>query len=224
MTLNKNLIWILVISMPHIFQAAPKEEMKERNMNIIKKTDWQVRTNDVLGIAKQLEIREAVYRFQIKPDYAEDITVIAFKPPRSLHGWIGLRMDFYIDTKTKIIGGSVSGGIVRWCESRDVQFKNIGATIDRFEKNVDSKLMQSCKGIPATDLRGVLRRSFLTRHGTTTDAVGANLNIKSVAKEEGKVRLDLEHPFTKKKASVWIDLKTMKAVKAVQDGEQVFPK
>lgn len=190
------------------------------------KSEWTLQTNAIMGISippPELELKKAVYNAQYLPTNSLDITVVALRNPHSGNIYVGPEMSFYIETDSQIVGGCIRPGIVIWCDGLVFKQKDLPSAISVFDKEVDgSTLARSCPGHDS-DLRKVLRRRFFTRRGDT-DSESIQATIKSVVTKNGKVQIDLENPVTHSTASVWIDTKTWKPTKAIEDGKQVFPK
>ena len=190
------------------------------------KSEWTPQTNAIMGIpisASELMFRKAIYTAQYLPTNSYEVAVVAFRNPQSGNVWVGNEMDFYTETSSQIVGGMMTPGTVMWCEGFVTNQKDLESAISVFDKQVDGPtLAVGCKGY-SSDLRNVLRRRFFTRRGDF-DSESIRAVVKAVETKNGKVRIDLENPITHSSASVWIETKTWKPIKAIEDGRQVFPK
>ena len=127
-----------------------------------------------------------------------------------------------------VITGSRAFGEVGWdrsCVTSVKRGENVETAIDQFNKNDDLKSVW----------RG-FRTERRTLLGDNLDRVENGLDpwlfqgeqhgsqftettIEAVDVSDGKLRLDLKNPTGSHKVSVWIDLKTWKVLKTIQDGK-----
>jgi len=127
-----------------------------------------------------------------------------------------------------VINGALAFGEVIWNRSFVPSVKrgeNVDAAIVQFNKNIDLKSVDSGmreerRTILANSRAGVetgLNPWLFQDEGHGSQFV--ETTIEAVDVSNGKLRLDLKSPTGSHKASVWIDLKTWKVVKAIQDGK-----
>jgi len=190
------------------------------------KSKWTLQTNAIVEIPispSDLKLKKAIYKAQYLPTNSMDIAVVAFRNPHSGRVWVGHEMEFYTETDSKIVGGFLKSGVVRWCDGLVSKQNDLESAIGVFDKEVDgSALARSCTGHDS-DLRNVLRRRFITK-GSDLDSETIQSKVKSVATKNEQVQIDMENPVTHSTASVWIETKTWKPIKAIEDGQQIFPK
>jgi len=173
------------------------------------KSKWTLQTNAIVEIPispSDLKLKKAIYKAQYLPTNSMDIAVVAFRNPHSGRVWVGHEMEFYTETDSKIVGGFLKSGVVRWCDGLVSKQNDLESAIGVFDKEVDgSALARSCTG---RDL----------------DSETIQSKVKSVATKNEQVQIDMENPVTHSTASVWIETKTWKPIKAIEDGQQIFPK
>ncbi len=129
-----------------------------------------------------------------------------------------------------VIVGSEVGGRLNWDRSfvpRVKRGENVDAAIEQFNKTIDLKSVGRMPEESFTPLGDNLRRveNGLDPWLFQDEGHGSQFKVTTVEAidvSDGKLRLDLKNPTGSHKASVWIDLKTWKLVKAVEDGKGEF--
>ena len=191
------------------------------------KTSWTLKTNTIVGVSNEyFQLKEAVYTAHYSPNKSLEVAVVAIRNKKTRKIWIGQKQDFYVETSSKIIGGSLTpSGVLQWCDGLIVgsNKEDLDSAINHFDKDIDGPtLAQPCMG-PNSDLRKVLKRRFFTRR-SDYDSENIQIKVKAIEMQKMKVQIDLENPITHSNAMVWIDAKSWEPVKAIVDGEQVYPK
>ncbi len=206
--------------------------------------------------------------------YTNDFVVNAFINPKTGNAWLGFgfvphtsvvhsvvqpRSDFYLETKSGIVCGSVSffdsalsaipaglhdvingriiaAGRIQWFDSVVPNVKrseNVGVVIDQFNKNGGLRWVFKAMGHgQATIIQDGLRNveNGLNPWLFVNNPNGSRFTettIEAIDVKDENLRLDLKGPDGVHKsgssgvhtASVWIDLKTWKVVKAIQDNK-----
>ena len=209
-----------------------------------KQPQWESKSQAVHRVGNRspadVVSKEAIYEFEFgDPGDTLGFAVTAFAASAGGQVWVGPKQDFYIETDSCVVGGKLrmSGGLLRWCESmvetkRGERQISLKEAISRFDKEVD--LMTFFEAISRdadtkwleqhmTDLRNVLKDRFFyaDRRGGQQPA---EIRIVAVEISGEEVRLDLQNVTAKRTGSVWIDIKSRKVTKAVEDKEVTFPK
>jgi hypothetical protein len=190
---------------------------------------WVVQTKTVVCI-KATKAKHRIHETEIiihdkDSDLSNVFRAIAFQSAEGGKIWIGPKMDFYIEMDSKIIGGvMMKGGFINWSEGFPLQDAkgNLDSEIHEFEKrfyNSRTFRAQMASGSPAiTNVRDALDDFFLTRR-TASQPVMANITSAKI--ENTSIKIELENPLSKGKASIWVDLKTWKIIKAIQNGKRI---
>jgi hypothetical protein len=197
--------------------------------------------------AVQLDAKREVVTV-VQGSNRDDWEVVAFVDPATENAWVGqtftLEPIFYIETESNILSGVVSfesdasgmsqqnleTGEIIWNSSFVPNVKrgeNVDAAIERFKKSDALKLL----GGVSTDAgslvignnkeqveNGLDPSLFQMEH---RGSQFKETTIEAIDASDGKLRLDLKNPAGSHKASVWIDFKTWKVVKAIQDDNVV---
>jgi len=226
--LNKQLVFVSgAILAFQMLQAAPETETNETSFKIHLKSAWVQKTNATVGISiPSLQSKEAVYIAQYMPKNSMEVAVVAIKNPKSGKVWIGQQQDFYIETDSQIIGGFLTlDGSVRWCDGliSNSNGEDLDVAIGRFDKEIDGPTLASRRTRSESGLNPVLGRHFFTRRNDDRDSETIQAKVKAVETQGGRVQIDLENPITHSVASVWFNSKTLKPVKATENGRQIFP-
>ncbi|WP_160164609.1 sister chromatid cohesion protein PDS5 [Pedosphaera parvula] len=180
------------------------------------KTQWSIQTNFIPGIKPQPSfLKRAV--FQVPMNYPEqrlvDIDIVAFKAPKSGEVWVGWDMDFYVETDSEILGAMLTPwGDVQWHTNLNSQPSeaDLAAAIDQFQKKVSHSKLKG-ESEESTIFRDAVPHDFLWLLGTGQNVMPKFLDATV---NRGSIRLDLENPESGQKASIWIDAKTRKLLKA----------
>jgi hypothetical protein len=126
-----------------------------------------------------------------------------------------------------IINGSGAFGQVNWSRSLVPNVKrgeNLDAAIMQLNKTNDLKsIATGMSPDKVTIIENTVQRieNGLNPWFFVSERLGSQFvatTIEAVDASDGKLRLDLKNPTGSHKASVWIDLKTWKVVKVIQDG------
>jgi hypothetical protein len=182
------------------------------------------------GTSLPLEARQAQYRFHTPPttnpnlDFSYDATV--FLNPATGHVWAGQKVDYYFETPTGIVGfWPGPGGDMRWYGSAFKEIipkERLDGLVERFERQKGYFKLHD-DTIPGTDLNPFVQEDFFEPFPMSSAPPGfakiVEMNVKN-----GQVFLRLESPTSQYHASVYIDIKTRKVVRALNEGKQVFPK
>jgi hypothetical protein len=197
-------------------------------MKVITNTTWTARTNalySLAGTVRLVNTKESVYTFQFTSAHTGDIPVAVLVNDATKTVWAGRKAEFYIETDSGIVGIRDDVGVLQWDSGLITKLKP-GETLDdavhRFETEVDHPKL----GDPPTqwiEIRRVLNPWFFTNPEGSSRPWGGS-SIKKFAINKGELQLDLESPTGIYKTSVWIDIKTRNIVKAIENGQQVFPK
>jgi hypothetical protein len=169
--------------------------------------------------------KQSIYQFQFSPGHPIDLPVSVFVDNKTGRFWAGRRANLYVETDAGIFGMCLPlDGYLRFDASlihQVAQGENLDALIDQFKKQITPSLVLK-PAIHGIDLRSPLNPWFFTAvpYGSQPGCA----TIKHIKLDGKKLQLDLVSPTGVYKASVWIDLKTWKLVKAVEDGKKVFPK
>ena len=186
------------------------------------------------GVTRKLIAKWAIY--QIPDDqtgrFPMQFPTIAFSDVKNGSVYVGNEADFYIETDSSIIGGTLElGGAIRWSESLILGIKKgwkVDNVIDAFEKQVDGKKwVKTWRSSPVEPfqkiyLAPILGSDFVAASPTVSQ-IGQPI-LDKVSVNDGILNLDLENQTKTIKASIWIDIKSFKIKKAIRNGEQVFPK
>ncbi len=103
--------------------------------------------------------------------------------------------------------------------------ENVDVLIEEFNKTNDLKSVATAMHRERTTIienslyrvENGLNPWFFVAEGHGTQF--AETTIETIDVGDGKLRLDLKNPTGSHKASVWVDLKTWKVVKVIQDGK-----
>jgi hypothetical protein len=132
------------------------------------------------------------------------------------------------------VNGAISGeedyGFVIWDGSFVSSVKhgeNVDAAIEQFNQNIELKSVERMPEKGRTILGDNLDRVENGLDPWLFQDEGRGSQFKETTVEaidvgDGKLRLDLKSPSGSHKASIWIDLKTWKVVKTIQDGKSAF--
>jgi hypothetical protein len=200
---------------------------------------WQnAASPDVHSAARQqvghFITKKASYRTQVNllKDWCINVSVTAFVSDQG-GIWAGPEQEFYVETQSGIVGGTLRHGILLWCESlvskRANERCDINSVVARFEKEVDGpSLATAYNGGENRTAETLLKRltdlrEFLT-YKFFRDAVNAGGVFQSSLITGDDLQLNLKSNDGLSTASLWLNLKTRKVVKSVVDGKQVFPK
>jgi hypothetical protein len=211
---------LLLLCVPILLaEAQPQKEDNGMKLNKTLKEKWMPATNIVAGISDspaKVKVRKAVYSVHFSNKDA-DFPAIAFEDPGTGKIWFGRENDFYVTTTLGIIGGTLDrGGAVIWDRGfiTPKSGENLDDVVARFEKEASgSVFLDAAEPIPRSDLSNALERGFFTRGPADSGTV--QCKITSAETEKGKVHLELENPATHRRASVWIDQKTLKPTKGI---------
>ena len=127
-----------------------------------------------------------------------------------------------------VINGSMAFGDLYWDSSLVPNVKrgeNVDALIEQFNKTNDLILVATAMHRERTTIienslhrvENGLNPWFFVDEGHGSQF--AETTIETIDVGDGKLRLDLKNPTGSHKASVWVDLKTWKVVKVIQDGK-----
>jgi len=226
-------------------QAQSKKLAQEMNMKIKKRKQpqWESKSQAVHRVGNRspadVVSKEAIYEFEWgDPVHRASFAVSAFAASAGGQVWVGPKQDFYIETDSCVVGGKLGRtGFFRWCESmvetkRGERQIGLKEAISRFDREVnlkaffifnerfdDSKWLE----LHLTDSRNVLKDRFFFADRLRGQQE-AEVKIVAVEISGGEVRLDLQNVTAKRTGSVWIDIKSRKVTKAVEDNEVTFSK
>jgi hypothetical protein len=209
--------------------------MTQRGQNWIdpslieKQRDWSptaVLLNKDDGSSVPVKAMRGAYRFGRPPGRVAEIPCILFIDAQTRQVWAGRGWDFYVETGEGIFGIWDTGfGILRWHTSAIEKLKP-GETLEVLLKRYDSERKYSNLLRPPdageTDLRGMLNREFF--NATPGSSNPGPVTFTDIALHDDTLEVQIESPTRAFHAQVWIDVKSKKVVKSVEDGDQVFPK
>jgi HEAT repeat protein len=181
-------------------------------------THWIAETNTVPGIdTPALLIKRAVFGMRAMgphPIQPADIDFIVFKLPRTGKVWVGWDMDFYAETDSTIIGGILTPyGSIDWHKDlADPLDGQVERAIAQFEKRVNDAKIKG-ESSQTTDLRSAVKTDFFYLPNSGQAVMPKFLGLQVNGEE---LQLDLENPETSGRARFWIDLKSRKVLKALE--------
>jgi hypothetical protein len=237
---DANQLWLdpylLIFGWPNDSDSGPKPKR-------IVKGDWtdeKVTLYRATGDVLQLDGKQAIFT-EIFGNGKLDSTIIAFVDPLTGKAWAGLKQTFYFETKSEIVGGflDVSGAghsdgspdsadaSLLWSYSPVPDVKSgedANVFVKYFDKNVGfnglqkeqrpDKAYSTLLGLVyGNKTIGLNPLPFIEAKPGSQDAFGS---IDRIEAENGKLRLDLKSASGEHKASIWIDMETMKVTKVIQ--------
>jgi len=182
---------------------------------------------------EQVRAKKMMYYFYFRNPigdrFAFSVTVFV-----TLRGqvWVGPKQEFYIETKSGVVGGKLEMGNIFWCHSlinkRAGEEMSLETALERLRQEVSlSNLEEAYQYSRDPEL---LRKRVTEIHDLFCDAgVFAHSaileEIGGVAVEMYTVRVDLKWQSTSRIiASAWIDIESRKLLKATAEGKRVYPK
>jgi hypothetical protein len=205
-------------------EAAPLKKMRV--------SGWQATTiqlHSTMGLAPQsLPARKACYFALVRKDLPCEINVVVFVTDRGVI-WAGPERDFYIETKSGIVGGKRDFYRILWCNNlmnrRRKEKADLDSVVVGFENEVDAdSLVIDYKHGPTQT-----KEEYLNRATRLIDFVPDMFgsfrggDIVAVQVEGNAVRLDLKGYKAGSSATVWIDIHSKKVMLANANGKQVYP-
>jgi hypothetical protein len=175
----------------------------------VRKAPWVFQTNTLPGISfpSEPQAQTAIYTIAFKPEDLEDVPAVCFKGPKTGKIWIGGKMDFYIETKTNIIGGQIDGGVLTWYNSLATVETNVAEAIDKFDKDKNGLPFILSETLPDTDLRHILPRAIFGKNDPM-DSFFGKLEVEKIDQSSNWIHLFLKNPITGIKGNAWINLDT----------------
>jgi hypothetical protein len=190
------------------------------------------------GEAAQLDAKTAICHFKMISKNLPDALLVAFVDSKSSKAFIGLAdgsqtngiKDFYVETDSGITSvlNRMSAGTLIW-EKNAITNTTMATTLDNLTGQFDRR----------TDLQEAVARAGWDRFKTQINLspyfrqwffyplVGVSfyrdMPFQPTELHTGQMRLDFTSPALGIPGSAWIDLKTWKLVKAVEDGKRVYP-
>lgn len=143
--------------------------------------------------------------------------------------WVGREMDFYIETDAGVVGGRRSSASIAWHGSwiskRQNEKVDLNSLMRRFEKEMTADKWSEIFGDPNLEKQP----ERLTKLWPMFQKLGtawreSDQELRATDLTNGILRLDWNSKDRHDSGSVWIEIKSRKLVKAVEDGKQVFPK
>jgi len=178
--------------------------------------------------------KKAVYDVEVREGVFTTIPVTAFVIPETGKIWMGPEQEYYIETDSGIVGFHMRlGGTIFWCKSLAKEPARTVKT--QSEKNDPSKgFERTVSGFSLFDAQiGADREARRERKTNLNQIISHWFFSEGVASSQsglarilraelsgGLLKLDLANPTGEYKASVWIDVKSRKAIKADEDKDQ----
>jgi hypothetical protein len=205
------------------------------------KTPWadtKVVLYRATGGVVQLDAKKAVYsvwstKNPTNQSKAFDFPMTAFVDPATGKVWIGevnasqvetnegigilTYSNLYVETESEIIRADnvMTDGVFDWAESLIKQVQpgeGLDAVIKHFETNTNGS-MPFCQAFWESNISGYFQNGFFSKNGW----MDIDMEIQHIETSAGKLRLHFKSPAYGTTGSVWLDLKTGKVLKAVED-------
>ncbi|MBI5395807.1 MAG: hypothetical protein HZA91_10960 [Verrucomicrobia bacterium] len=223
--------------------AQGREEHSKNSGKIERLGSWEEVTLEVHSMTNRpvervrarasRHIARFTFRGETKP---ADVTVTVFAT-KSGRVWVGPEQLFYIETESGIVGGKMWGeSKILWCESlinkAENQRSDLDSAVGRFEKEVSGpRLFDAYNGYALRSdeeqikLITPFNRVLINFLGSTSGNPECEYKVRVVDVIGNTLCLDMKGPRKRcPAATLWIDIKSRKVVKAVENGKQVFPK
>ena len=222
---SKTLLALALVSGGGLFGCSTTGQAM--TLKVTTNTTWTARTNalySLAGTVRMLNTKEGACTFQTASGQTFDIPAVVLVNDATKTVWAGRKAEYYIETDSGIVGIRLDGGVLQWDSGLITKLKpgeTLEDVIHRFETEVDHLQL----GNPPTqwiEIKRVINPLFFTDPPGSSRPGDAT--IKKFAINKGELQLDLESPTGIYKASIWIDIKTRNIVKAIENGQQVFPK
>jgi len=164
--------------------------------------------------------------------------------------WAGPEQSYYLETASGVIGIRTRSRAIEWCESLVSKQKDKTA-LEEILRHVESTMtaQEIRSGVKAGTDRNNSRDRFTgldmlqsiyfcpnavdNLHVAFSTITGLHtVNVAAIRVEGGELHMELRDgkypgvniPLGRYSATVWIDIKTRKVTKAIENGKQVFPK
>jgi hypothetical protein len=176
---------------------------------------------------EEVSAKQATYKLLPKPaspdsEFVDEHSVLAIHDPYRKRNCIIERCQFYVSDKSGLTGYDVGDDLMwntSYLEMSDAE-GDLDAAITKFESRFDTKKLEEKyleRDLNRVRMRGATSNGFFGQGGP---AYGPKLDAVDVTK--GIMRLDMTSGADNKiKASVWINLKTKKAIRTIENGVEM---
>ena len=242
-TLLAALVLIVSTSVSLVGCTQPIKEEKITDMNILKSPtrDWTDQEVELLwaqgGKSSKVSAKKLVFEdAEVKPFPSP---VIAFVSPDGKANWIGPEQDFYLQDDGKVCGVNLAlyDTSISWCDC--LRFKGLPTKIPdttqliaTLDGNVELAALRKAS-IPAkyqasgrvvkTDIRDCFADIWFFS-GSGMSAQPAIATIASAEVQDSTIQFEIENVLAGRIGTVWIDMETRDITKAMENGEQTFPR
>lgn len=221
------------------------KEAKASSMEVLGHSEWKDVTVAVHSTTEpkvfQVPARKSWFRCKLPYLGGASVPVTAFVTKNG-NAWIGPEgagTNFYIETEKGVLRGYYDGsGRLLWCESLVTMPSDSGISIDKviaqFERKPDGDALfnagilcrQETEKIRYTFFAEALDWGHRLRIANQPAGLVLGAGIVRAQVTGGMLRLELENKGhgLDYAASVWIDINSKKVVKAMEKGQQVYPK
>jgi hypothetical protein len=185
----------------------------------------------------EVTMKQARFTVQVGDVREDHYTICAFKLGDTNRVWIGVTQDFYLATDSGVVGGRLSDavdGTLFWSESLTLpgltgreSFEEI---IKHFESVVDVNLLEDAfRGYrkPETDRQTTdlkyLRPHFFIPPLGFGGQMGYTILLDHLEFDRDHIQLTMRNKTMKRSGEIWIEIKSRKVIKAMENDEQTFP-
>ncbi|MCX6906836.1 MAG: tetratricopeptide repeat protein [Verrucomicrobia bacterium] len=209
-----------------------------------RKGDWEKTTVELhstksAGI-KRVAAKQCLYKYRFAlghPDFGDASVLITVFVTDSDEIWAGPEQDFYVETDSGIVGGTVSKWLL-WCDSlvgkRPPEKDTVDSLPGRFDKQVGGYDLSNAIHGSVMDGGSYSDSIMRGRYTFFRDSLGRDFDEK-VVEPDGRayravqvtgntLRLDVRGRGGFYAGSVFVDIKSHKVLKCTVDGKGVFPK